>query len=96
MQELENLVLTNKGLQFVAEFEDTSQSGWFIGAGQAMMTRVSLFKETKGVVVEMVDHVFDLLFFNGMVHRSVVERTSSHKGADNGKNIVNVNGEGIA
>jgi len=51
MQELEILVLTNKGLQFVVEFEDTSQSGWFIGAGQAMMTRVSLFKETKGVVL---------------------------------------------
>jgi hypothetical protein len=32
-----------------------------------MMTRANLFKEIKGVVVEMVNCVFDLSFFNGMV-----------------------------
>jgi len=67
MQDFEVLVLTSKGLQFVAEFEDTSRSGWFIGTGRAMMTRASLFREIKGVAVEMVDRVFDLPSFNGMV-----------------------------
>jgi hypothetical protein len=67
MQEFGILVLTSKGWQFIVEFEDTSHSEGFIGASQIMMTRASLFRETKGVVVEMVDHVFDLSSFNGMV-----------------------------
>jgi hypothetical protein len=67
MQDFGILVLTSKMLQFVAEFEDTSRSQWFIGTGRAMMTRASLFRETKGVAVEMVDRVFDLPSFNGMV-----------------------------
>ncbi|CAK9874412.1 unnamed protein product [Sphagnum jensenii] len=50
-----------------SQFEDTSRSGWFIGTGRAMMTRASLFRETKGVAVEMVDRVFDLPSFNGLL-----------------------------
>jgi hypothetical protein len=60
MQEFGILVLTSKGLQFVAKFKNTSWNGWFIRASQAMMTRASLLRETKGVVVEMVDHVFNV------------------------------------
>ncbi len=68
------MVLTSKGLQFVVEFEDTSHSGWFIRACQAMMTKVSLFKETKGVVVEMVDHAFDLSSFKLMSFNQTVRK----------------------
>jgi 16S rRNA C967 or C1407 C5-methylase (RsmB/RsmF family) len=32
-----------------------------------MMTRASIFRETKGVAVEMVDRVFDLPSFNGLL-----------------------------
>ena len=48
-----------------AEFKDEERSGWFIGIGRAMMTRGSLFRETKGVAVEMVNRVFDLPPFSG-------------------------------
>lgn len=47
------------------EFKDVERSGWFIGIGRAMMTRVSLFRETKGVAVEMVNRVYDLPPFSG-------------------------------
>ena len=33
--------------------------------GRALMTRASLFRETKGVAVEMVNRVFDLPAFSG-------------------------------
>lgn len=42
-----------------AEFKDEERSGWFIGLGRAMMTRASLFRETRGVAVEMVNRVYD-------------------------------------
>lgn len=48
-----------------AEFTDEERSGWFIGIGRAMMTRASLFRETKGVAVEMVNRVYDLPPFSG-------------------------------
>jgi len=50
-----------------SQFEDTARSGWFIGIGRALMTRASLFRETKGVAVEMVNRVFDLPAFSGVL-----------------------------
>lgn len=48
-----------------AEFTDEERSGWFIGIGRVMMTRANLFRETKGVAVEMVNRVYDLPPFSG-------------------------------
>lgn len=55
-------------MRVFAEFKDEERSGWFIGIGRAMMTRASLFRETKGVAVEMVNRVYDLPPFSGTFH----------------------------
>jgi hypothetical protein len=59
-----------------AEFKDEERSGWFIGIGRAMMTRASLFRETKGVAVEMVNRVYDLPPFSGNFLISYTKTTS--------------------
>lgn len=49
----------------LVEFNDEDRSGWFIGIGRAMMTRATLFREAKGVAVEMVHRAYNLPPFSG-------------------------------
>ncbi|KAG0580762.1 hypothetical protein KC19_4G197400 [Ceratodon purpureus] len=54
-----------------SQFKDEERSGWFVGIGRAMMTRASLFRETKGVAVEMVNRVYDLPPFSGLLNGDI-------------------------
>lgn len=50
-----------------SQFNDEDRSGWFIGIGRAMMTRATLFREAKGVAVEMVHRAYNLPPFSGVL-----------------------------
>ncbi|KAJ7563859.1 hypothetical protein O6H91_03G128600 [Diphasiastrum complanatum] len=47
------------------------ESGWFIGKGRALLSRSSMFKASKGVAVEMIERVYELPAFHGLLEGKI-------------------------
>ncbi|BBN03828.1 methyltransferase NSUN6 [Marchantia polymorpha subsp. ruderalis] len=55
----------------VIQMEGSTRSNYFIGMGRMMMSRTALFREIKGVAVEMTKRIFDLPPFHGVLEGQI-------------------------